>query len=182
MILKQWDIVKSIEQSNKSEALVDLVIWGTVYITPRWKMSLSYPERYLISKNKLIKCEKNTGKYIFTKEQIAKDWYALTWEIIYKFNDVQLDTLQTWDIIKFNWTTLLFIEFVDWVWVFNKGGYAYSLDQDELNTLTHNDRAIVHKLYWEDINNYEIIDEDELSDDEIKKPEFKVPEEVRLPF
>ena len=176
MQFKQRDIVRPANNENKSEAIVDLVIGANVYITPRWRMSLSYPERYVINKNKLIKVDKTNNKTQITKSQIVKDWYVLTWDIINEFESKTIDDLKEWDTLRRNAHTYIFKEVMDWYAVFIDNWVAYRMTQEDINSFWFNIDSIIEELYWITKWTYELIDEEK----ENKEEQITTPKEVAL--
>ncbi len=176
MQFKQWDIVRPANNENKSEAIVDLVIGASVYITPRWRMSLAYPERYVIHKDKLIRVDKTNNKVQITKAQIVKDWYVLTWDIVNEFESKTIDDLKEWDTLRRNSHTYIFKEVMDWYAVFIDNWVAYRMTQEDINSFWFNIDSIIEELYWITRWTYELIDEEK----ENKEEQITTPKEVAL--
>lgn len=169
MKFNRWDIVKSKVWDNKAEAVVDLQLWQSVYITPRGKMSLSYPERYIINESNLI--VKRDNRYKLTYEKIENDYYQMHWDVIRIAQPMDINWFQEWDILSLDewivswwwltWSTrqFKFVEYINGKAVFKHNGNLYEINQDDLNQSKKQLEIIVNNLYWLSLDDVDIIDE-----------------------
>ena len=170
MKFKHWDVVKPKNWDNKAEALVDLQIWQSVYVTPRGKMSLAYPERYVINESHLLL--KQNDKYKLTYKDIEKDYFNMFGEKINLNNTLDINELTPWDILSldlwildwcwpdWNIRQYMFKEYVNWKAIFESELRLYEITQDDLDKVKNQIDSIIARVYWLSASDIEICDEE----------------------
>ena len=172
MSFKRGDIVTPKNNHNFSEAVVDLVLWDQVYLTPRGKMSLSHPERIIINSNQLL--PKRNDKYSVTTKQIEEDYYEFFWRHIDLNSLKDINDFKEWDVVVINWDPYKFQQYYDWHAMFVCYNTVYELKQEDLNKEIDSMDELLKKIYWY------WLDKISVSDKEPEQESITTPEQIPL--